>query len=293
MTQIFYYLILYPLSLLPLKVLFVFSDLFFFISYHLLAYRKKVIMGNLKNSFPEKSHQELKSIAKEFYKYFCDFVFESIKCFSISEKKVLERCKFKNPEIINDLYAKNKSVILVCGHYNNWEMAASAFTNYVQHDAVGIYRPLNNQFFDRKFKESRARYGGNMLSKYIVKDYLKENAHKNILIGFVSDQCPKKSNNNLFWTRFLNQDTAVMFGAEKYAVDFDLAVAFMNITRVKRGCYELSVQMISENPKDEKYGFITKKHTELLEKEIISEPAYWLWTHKRWKFKRNQNECIY
>lgn len=293
MSKILYYLLILPLSLLPLKVLFLFSDLFFFISYRVLAYRKKVIIGNLKNSFPEKTEAEINAIGKEFYKYFCDFIFESIKSFSISKESVLERCKFINPEVLNDLYDKNKSVMMICGHYNNWELAASAISNFVKHDAVGVYRPLNNTFFDNKFKESRARYGGELLSKYVVKDYLKENADKNIIIGFISDQCPKKNNKQLFWTKFLNQETAVMFGAEKYAVDFNLAVGFLNITRVKRGYYELSVEIITENPRDEEYAFITKKHTQLLEKQILAEPAYWLWTHRRWKFTRKNNEKLY
>jgi len=293
MTRILYYLIIKPLSLLPLRLLYLISNLLFLVCYYLLSYRKSIVVSNLKASFPEKNKTEIKQITRKFYHFFCDFIVESLKCFSISEKQALDRCKITNPEILDNLYRNNKSIVLASGHYNNWEMAAACLNLSLKHQAAALYKPLSNKFFNKKFIESRSKFGIELIPKKEGKDYLKNNTDRNLIIGFGCDQCPKKSKNNLFWTRFLNQDTAIMFGTEKYAIEFDYAVIFMNMTRVKRGYYEIDLQVIEENPCSTSYGEISKKHTQLLEEQIKRDPAYWLWTHKRWKLKRDPNETLH
>jgi len=293
MTQILYYLLIKPLSLLPLRILYLISDLLFLVCYYLLSYRKSIVVSNLNASFPEKSKAEIKQITKTFYHFFCDFVVESLKCFSISEKQALERCKITNPEILDELYRQNKSIVMASGHYNNWEMAAASLNLTLKHQGAAIFKPLSNTFFDKKFRQSRSKFGIELIPKREAKAYFQNNADRNLIIGFGCDQCPKKSNNNLFWTRFLNQDTAIMFGTEKYAVEFDYAVIFMNMTRTKRGYYEVEFEIIEENPLTTAYGTISKKHTQLLEKQIRRDPAYWLWTHKRWKLKRDPSETLH
>ena len=293
MTRILYYLIIKPLSLLPLRLLYLISNLLFLVCYYLLSYRKSIVVSNLKASFPEKNKTEIKQITRKFYHFFCDFIVESLKYFSISEKQALDRCKITNPEILDNLYRNNKSIVLASGHYNNWEMAAACLNLSLKHQAAALYKPLSNKFFNKKFIESRSKFGIELIPKKEGKDYLKNNTDRNLIIGFGCDQCPKKSKNNLFWTRFLNQDMAIMFGTEKYAIEFDYAVIFMNMTRVKRGYYEIDLQIIEENPCSTSYGEISKKHTQLLEEQIRRDPAYWLWTHKRWKLKRDPNETLH
>jgi len=293
MTRILYYLIIKPLSLLPLRLLYLISNLLFLVCYYLLSYRKSIVVSNLKASFPEKNKTEIKQITRKFYHFFCDFIVESLKCFSISEKQALDRCKITNPEILDNLYRNNKSIVLASGHYNNWEMAAACLNLSLKHQAAALYKPLSNKFFNKKFIESRSKFGIELIPKKEGKDYLKNNTDRNLIIGFGCDQCPKRSKNNLFWTRFLNQDTAIMFGTEKYAIEFNYAVIFMNMTRVKRGYYEIDLQIIEENPCSTSYGEISKKHTQLLEEQIRRDPAYWLWTHKRWKLKRDPNEILH
>jgi len=293
MTRIFYFIFLKPLSLLPLNFLYLISNFLFVINHYGIQYRKKVILNNLQNSFPNSDKTEHQRIAKSFNQFFCDFIVESIKCFSISEKQAMDRCKFNNPEILDHLYKKNKSIVLACGHYSNWEMAAACLNKSLKHQSAAIYKPLNNSFFDQKFRKSRSKFGVQLIPKQEAKTFLKENQKKNCIIGFGCDQSPKKSNGNLFWTKFLNQDTAIMFGTEKYAVDYDYAVVFMGINRVKRGYYEIDLEIIEENPRESEYGSISKKHTQLLEEQIKRDPAYWLWSHKRWKLKRDANEICH
>lgn len=293
MTRILYFIVLKPLSLLPLRILYLISDVLFFLNHYLIRYRKKVILSNLQNSFPNLNNLEISEIAKNHNKFFADFIVESIKCFSITEEEAMLRCKMKNPEILDHLFENNRSIVLACGHYSNWEMAAACLNNSLKHEGAALYKPLANSFLDQKFRQSRSRFGIKLIPKYEAKEFLKENVNKNCIIGFGCDQSPKRSKENLFWTRFLNQDTAIMFGTEKYAIEYNYAVAFMEINRIKRGYYEIELKIIEENPLESSYGSISMKHTQLLEEQIKNDPAYWLWSHKRWKLKRNADEICH
>lgn len=293
MTPLLYYLFLKPISLLPLRFSYLISDLLFVLNHYVIRYRKNLILNNIRNSFPEKSDEEHKKIARDFNRFFCDFIVESIRCFSMSNKEALKRCKAINPEVLDELHKKKKSIVLAFGHYNNWEMVATALGGSLKHKTSAIYKPLSNKFFDKKFRETRGKSGLQLIPKQETKSFLKDKKDKTYLVGFGSDQCPKRNKTNLFWTKFLNQDTAVMFGTEKYAVDFDYAVVFLNIERVKRGYYEVELKIIEENPQQAKYGSITKQHTKLLEDQIIQNPQYWLWSHKRWKLQKQDHEICH
>ncbi|MBK7887219.1 MAG: hypothetical protein IPJ86_07925 [Bacteroidetes bacterium] len=148
--KILYYLVILPVSLLPYFFLYRISDFLFFLFYFVLGYRKKVVIGNIKRSFPDKTEVEHNRIAKAFYRHFADLIVESLKVFTISKKEVGERMKFVNPELINRYFAEGKSVILAGGHFNNWELFAVAIDQAVKHQSIAIYKPLTNKFFDRK-----------------------------------------------------------------------------------------------------------------------------------------------
>ena len=172
MGQVIYYLLIKPISLLPLRVSYLLSDFLFFLLYHLFKYRRKVVYGNLENSFPEKSKQEIASIAKKFYRHLCDMMIEFIHLFSMSEKELIRRCKAHNLELLERFYREGRSIIISAAHFNNWELAAVGYDVQGLHQAVGIYKPLKNAFLDKKLRQSRARFGMELLPKNKTKSFL-------------------------------------------------------------------------------------------------------------------------
>jgi len=194
-----------------------------------------------------------------------------------------------NPELLNDYYHQKRSVILVGGHYNNWEFAAISLDLLVLHQAIGIYAPLSDKFFNRKMAESRTKYGVQVITKSAVQDSFNSNRNKLTMTIFGADQSPTYSK-RVHWTKFLNQDTAVHVGTELFARKFDYPVVFIRIDKVKRGFYEAKLELLHDNPKSTISGEISDLHTKHLEKIIIEQPEYWLWSHKRWKRQKTEAE---
>ncbi|MDG2059368.1 MAG: lysophospholipid acyltransferase family protein [Flavobacteriales bacterium] len=283
-TKIFYYILILPLSLLPYPLLYLLSDIIFLIMYRVIGYRKEVVFTNLKNSFPNKSKQELKKIMSDFYRHLCDIIMESVKGFTISEKQLRKRLIIKNPEFSNYFADKRQSIIFVGGHYNNWEICAQAFAMYSKHKCIGIYKPLSNAFINDKIYTSRSKYGMHLISmKQTKKSFEDGDEPKAIVFG--SDQNPANPK-RAHWVQFLNQDTGVLFGVERYAKEYDWPVVFVSIRKAKRGYYEVEYSLVTDNPNEEPHGKITEDFTKRLEQDIINQPQYWLWSHKRWKHKR-------
>lgn len=282
-----YYLIIKPLSLIPLRILYLFSDFLYYIIYYLVGYRRKVVYTGLTRSFPDKSKTEIRKIARKFYRHLCDLMVESVRLFSMPKKEMLARSKFVNPELLDRYYDQGRSIIIVAGHYNNWEIFAHSCDLQMKHQAVGIYTPLTSPYFERKFSESRSRYNVVLLPKLQVKEYFATHQDEIKAVVFGTDQSPSLQSKKVYWTNFLNQDTAVMFGSEKYAREYNYPVIFARVKKEKRGHFKISFEVLEENPAASEYGSITEQHTRLLEQQIIEQPEYWLWTHKRWKRKRS------
>ncbi|MCB0608756.1 MAG: lipid A biosynthesis acyltransferase [Lewinellaceae bacterium] len=286
MNQLLYYLIIKPLSLLPLRVLYVFSDLLFVILYHIAGYRKKVVMTNLRNSFPEKGDAELKRIAAKFYHHFCDMMIESIRIFSIPEQEAVRRCKVLNPEFLDAYAEKGTSLICVGAHYANWEMAAIGFNSQIRHWVVGIYSPLKNAYFDNLVQTSRTRYGTGIANRRHIPEFMDEHKDRLTVYFFIGDQSPSSSEMKQYWTTFLHQETGVLLGAEKYAKLYNYPVVYILLRKVKRGYYTGEFVSVEDHPLEAEEFSITEKHVRILESEIRRQPEYWLWTHRRWKHQR-------
>ncbi|MCB9082157.1 MAG: lysophospholipid acyltransferase family protein [Lewinellaceae bacterium] len=292
MGYLVYYLLIKPLSLLPLPILYLLSNSTYWILYRLIGYRKKVVIGNMQRSFPEKTPAEIKQLARLFYQHFFDTIIESVKLFSISKEELMARFRVVNPELMDHFFEEGKSVILNAGHYNSWEMAAAAINPLVKHQVTAIYAPLKNKAFEHFIRASRTRFGLELTRRKDSISLFEETKKRPIIILIASDQSPSDSY-RAYWMRFLNQDTAVLFGTEKYAKDYDLPVIMGKIAKVKRGYYTIEFELVTDTPQAEPYGAITQKHTRILEKQIQEHPQYWLWTHRRWKREKPADVIVH
>lgn len=283
--------LLYFFSVLPFWVLYRISSFFYLLVFYVIGYRKKVVIENLRKSFPEKSDREIEIITKQFYLHFCDVIFETVKLLTISKKEFKKRCFIDSASIesFNYFFNKNQSIVGVMGHCGNWEWGAIAHQVYFTRMITGVYHPLSNKNFDSFMLNLRSRFGGDIVAMNQLYKRLITLKQQNIstTIGLIADQTPPPE--SAYWTRFLNQDTPVFNGTEKLARKFNYPVVFLNIKKVKRGYYNLSTTIITENPKDLPEGEISELHTRHLEKNICDQPYTWLWSHRRWKHKRPVN----
>jgi KDO2-lipid IV(A) lauroyltransferase len=284
-NRIVYYLLILPISYLPYFLLYRVSDFAFFMMFHVLGYRKKVVYGNIKNSFPDKSAKEHHIIAKKFYAHFCDIIVEGLKGFTISEKELNKRFKVRDRTIVDKLYDEGKDIVFVGGHYNNWEILALGVSMQMRHLLIGIYKPLSNKYFDEKMQTSRQRFGMRLCPMRQTKKYFDEDFGRPKGIIFGMDQSPSNPK-KAHWMKFLNQDTAVFYGAEKYAKEYNMPVVYGVIHKPKRGYYEAEFKMVTETPNEMGQGEIIEKAHRFLEENINEIPEYWLWTHRRWKHKK-------
>jgi len=287
--QLLAYILIYPIlwfiSILPFRLLYVVSDLLFILMYYVFRYRKQTVMNNLKLVFPEKSDQEIKIITKKFFHHFCDMILESIKSMNISLESMKARYTFKNLDIIKDFEKQNKSIVLMCAHYGSWEWIFILQT-YTSHRGYGIYKRLQNKYFDRLVKSIRARYNSYLITTKETFSVLEEAKKNGILSmnGFASDQSPKKEKAR-YWNEFMGIKVPVHTGAEMLAKKLDMPVVFFAVERKKRGYYEATFQTLAEKPTDFKDYEITDKFLRLVEDQIHEAPEYYLWTHKRWKHR--------
>lgn len=227
----------------------------------------------------------MEDLSEQFYRHFCDLILESLKVFTISEKEAKARMTFKNPEVINRYVNENRSVILAGGHMNNWELFAVVVASVMKHRAVAIYKPLSSEYFDERMKTTRGKFGLQMISTKKVKEFFETKSTNLTATIFGVDQSPPFPD-RCYWTTFLNQDTGVLFGCEKYAKEFNLPVVYGRINKERRGYYNFEFLDITSEPRQTALGDIMENLTRQLEKDIIKAPQYWLWTHKRWKHKR-------
>lgn len=242
------------------------------------------MINNLRKSFPSKTEVEIKSIASKFYSHLCDLIVESIKIFTIGKAEVQKRMILINPELVNKYFDENKSIIMAGGHYNNWELFAVAIDASVKHKSVAIYKQLSSKFFDKEMRKTRGKYGLQMISTKAVKHFFEYNKELTATI-FAIDQSPSNPR-SAHWMTFLNQDTGVLFGAENYAKKYNQPVLFGHINKLKRGYYVVEFKLLTDTPRATQHGLITEKLMRLIEEDIVKQPEYWLWSHKRWKHNR-------
>lgn len=276
--------ILYLVSRLPLWFLYGLSDILFFVLYYLVRYRKTIVRTNLANSFPEKTELERQQIEKKYFRFLADTIFETIKLRSISASELKKRFKFKNIEEVNRHLKNHKSVLIATGHYANWEWGAPASPLYFEEPLMVIYKSQSNKYFENKINEMRSRFGAIMVPMQQAYRTFVSQKNEPFLAIFLADQTPVRQE-SMFFTPFLNQPTPVFLGVEKIAKKTGHPVLFYHMNRIKRGYHEVIFKTLTEDPKSTADYEITKLHTAELERVIRQRPEFWLWSHKRWKFK--------
>lgn len=284
MSALFYYLFVLPLSRCPLWITYRFADFFYLILVTVFPYRKKITDKNLANAFPEKSKQERKRIRRQFYRFVSDILAETIYNLGMSEKQLRKRYRILNPELMQELYDKGRDVILVSAHYHNWEWMITGQPLFFPHQAVGIGEPLTSGFWSKKITALRERFGMHVIHSRIVSETFEDYKKRKVPIAtlVLADHSPVDSKRS-YWTTFMNQQTAVVFGPELLANSSDAAVVFYLPEKVSRGYYNIQLQLITDEPLSLEYGEITEKHVQLLEERLRIAPPYWLWSHNRWK----------
>ncbi len=284
-----FYAFLWLITLLPLRLLYCISDVFFVLIFWVVRYRRKVVQNNLQKSFPEKSKEELYKIERRFYRHLCDYFFETIKLMNISDEEVFRRIDYHS-DYFAEKYKEGKNVVGLLGHCSNWEWLTSIAMYDDYHWAVP-YMPLHTSpHFDNFMKQLRLKFKAEPVPmKNIYRRLLEINKGGELFMaGMIGDQSPPDAKNR-HWITFLNQDTAVMEGAERVAQKTESAVVYCKMKKVKRGYYTIDMIPISEDASKEEDFFITKRFFSLLEEHICEQPEYWLWTHRRWKRSRPQN----
>lgn len=286
MTKNILYSILWMVSKSPFWALYLLSDIIYVLIFYVFGYRKKVVFKNLRNSFPTKSEAEIKAIAKKFYKYLPDLMVETIKMMTITEEEVIKRIELLNPEEVYKHFDAGKAVIGVTAHYGNWELGIHRLSLMTKNPRLIIYKPLNNKDFDSIFNGIRTRFGATMVPmKQILRHIVKLKGHPHISM-FVADQTPLYQDSDFFMP-FLNQEALVYTGTERISKMTGSPVVFCEIGRKpKRGHYFCRFTTLIENPALYAEHEITIIHNQFTEEIIKNEPAYWLWSHNRWKRQR-------
>lgn len=238
----------------------------------------------MRKAFPEWNEKQIRKIKRRFYQHFCDLLVESLKLFSITKEEAIKRFTVTNPDFFESEALRNRSIILTGGHYQNWEYFAVATDPQIKHKLLGIYTPITNAFMEKVFAASRSKFGLVLVPKKHTRAYFDKYINTPTVTTFAVDQCPRK-HQKVYWTKFLGVDTAVHFGAEKYAKDYQYAVIYGSAIKTQRGHYELTFEVLEEDPLSTSEGAITQMHTKKLEQQILAAPEYWLWTHKRWKLQ--------
>lgn len=285
----------YLLSLLPIKVLFFFSDFLAFLLRDILHYRKSVVYTNLARSFPELKYGEIDKIAKKYYQYMTDLLFESLWSMSAKPKDFQKRIQIENPKVLNEIYLKYQKALIVMGHVGNWTLMGNGLlqpvegkpTEYRKANYMILYKKLKNRWLNKIMEDARSKNykntgnGGRIIDSHSIVEYIATHEDESNFYFFIADQSGKKDSR--FVMDFLNQKTLLLAGPETIARGFDLPVVYLGMDRYERGKYKIKFTVISEDSRQCKRGYISKSYMSLLEKDIHNNKPCWLWSHKRWK----------
>ena len=288
--QLVVFILVYPLiwfvSILPFRILYVFSDMVYVLVYHVIGYRKKVVRKNIAMTLPHLSEKERLNIEKKSYHHLCDMFLEMMKTMTISKKEMNKRFVFTNLELYTALEKKQKSIAVMIAHYATYEWVIS-MNRKIEFEGYAIYKKINNKYFDKLVRNIRSKFKATLITTSQTIPVIKENeslGHRGVY-GFASDQSPQESK-AFHWQKFMGIETPVYTGAEMLVKRFDMNVIFLRVKKVKRCYYEATFELMFDNPKEVPDYQISDEFLRRVEKQIYEAPEYYLWTHKRWKHRK-------
>lgn len=284
-----YYLIIYPLGHLPWRLIYILSGILSCLLSDVFRYRSQVIHDNVTKVFGHLPESERKIIIKNFYRNLADITLESVKAFFMSNKELLERYIIVNPEALDPYFDEKKTVLVAAGHLANWEWATMALPLYLKHKCSGIYTPLTNAFLENKMSRTRSKNGLVLIPKAESSGYFSSMGKDPEAIFFLIDQSPSNPD-SAYTLNFMDTETFVHYGLEKYARQFNAPVFFLSVERISKGKYALVFTKITDHPNGESEGNILKKSYQVLEEFLRAKPGDWLWSHRRWKHQKNKRE---
>lgn len=275
------YGLLYLLSMLPLRVLFVLSDGIYFLLYHVFGYRKEVVRKNLEIAFPGKTPEERKRIEKQFYKNFVDNFIETLKIISGGTKFAVKHFTLDNT-LIEQEFAKGNKLQFHLGHNFNWELGNIGISSYISYQMLGVYLPVKNQVFEKLMLKIRSVSGNVLLPATDMKRAMLPYRTSQYMLALIADQVPGDAS-KAYWMNFLGKPTPFIRGPERGAVAGNLTVMFGQIIKIKRGYYRLLYELGASDPSSLPNGELTRRYVRYLERVIREHPEMWLWSHRRWK----------
>ncbi|GAB1858524.1 lipid A biosynthesis protein [Flavobacteriaceae bacterium MHTCC 0001] len=289
LTYIFVYPLIWLISILPFRLLYLISDGLYVVLYHIVGYRKKVVYHNLRLVFPEKPKIEIITIQKKFYRHLCDMFLEMAKTMSISKAELSKRFKIKNPEEFKRLEALDKSIILIFAHYASWEWAIE-IQNHINYKGLAVYKKLANKHFDKLVRNIRSKFNTTLIATKDIIDVITnlETEDKRNITGFLSDQSPRLKK-EVYWGKFMGIEVPCYTGAERLAKRLDLSTTFLKVGKVKRGFYEAEIITLAEDSKIYGDYELTDLFLRQVEAQIYEAPEYYFWTHKRWKHMKTND----
>jgi KDO2-lipid IV(A) lauroyltransferase len=277
--------LVYPISLLPLPVLYGLSDVAYVFLRHIIRYRLKVVRENLSACFPELDKDRLSRLTNRYYRHLTELTIEGVKALSISRRQLKRRVTFHQPDDVQALFDRGQSVIVVSGHFGNWEWGGLAVGLYSPFQVVGLYLPHRNPYLRRAIRTRRSRFGTILVSPDEVARFLARYRGRPTLTGFIADQSPGNPT-KAHWVDFLNRETAFLVGPGKLSSKWDQPLLFGKSVRLKRGYHRVELDYLDTNPKDKPPEVLTQLYAHRLEREIRQNPDQWLWSHRRWKHRR-------
>jgi len=281
-TYFIFLLFIGLMKILPFWVIYRISDFLYFLMAYVIGYRKSVIEKNLNKCFPEKSKKEIKNLRKTFYKRLIDIFLESFKGYSMSKDELLKRFKAYNSQVADKYFDQGKDVIVLAGHFANWEWGSAATAANFKHQPAVLYKPISNQYIEKYIKEKRARFGVELVSINQTTRYFLKKKPKPVAYYMVADQYPTNKEKQKTAT-FFSSKTTFLHGPENYSKLLDIPVVYIEMQRVKRGYYTMEMFDVTDRPKELAENELTQMYALLMEKSIIKQPESWMWSHKRWK----------